>query len=46
LSPENKIERAKELIEKKRKQKEEEEEQVKKLILHPQMKTLDRVAQI
>jgi hypothetical protein len=39
LNPEEKLERAKELIEKKRKQKEQDEEQVRKLMLHPQMKT-------
>jgi hypothetical protein len=35
LTSEEKIERAKELIEKKRKQKQEEEEEARKLLLHP-----------
>jgi hypothetical protein len=38
LNPEEKIDRAKELIEKKRKQKEEDEERVRKFTLHSQMK--------
>jgi hypothetical protein len=46
LTPEQKVEWAKELIEKKRKQKQEEEEQARKLLLHSQMKISNTAAQV